>query len=96
MLARPVVPASKAGIQSENELYIEAYPNPVKYVLYISIESSSSETATIQIMDAQGKNIITLTSEIQSGKTMIKTNVTELPGGLYILNRICANKQNYY
>jgi N-acetylneuraminic acid mutarotase len=88
-------PRMEDGNNLNNELYIEAYPNPVSDILYMSIESSSSEAINITITDMEGRKVKSWKEEITEGKNIIETSVNELPSGIYIITAL-SSEGNYY
>lgn len=80
--------------ESVDQLSIEAYPNPVNAILYISLETEKSDNLLMTITDLEGRTIKSWTSYINTGKTTLETDVHELSSGIYLLNIFnSANKK---
>ncbi len=60
------------------------YPNPVQHMLYFEFPSISN-SATISIINIDGKNIHTMNIECQPGMITEKFNMTDLPAGAYTI-----------
>jgi hypothetical protein len=97
MINRPI-PAPQAyfpfkvfGITStlENELpfdFTEVFPNPASAITYIGVNSTTSSSAKIYLMDVQGK----IVNQIHNGALNVGVNkffidAAELSGGIYLI-----------
>jgi len=87
--SRSVVVSLCTGITELDHSFTSVYPNPVKDVINVSIESSLVNQATIEIYDAIGKMII---KEKVSG-SLTAINVESLAKGIYVLRIVSGANQ---
>ncbi len=64
---------------------ISLYPNPVKELLNISFEASKNGKASLIVLDAQGKQVLMETSNVQKGANVLRLNANMLASGTYFL-----------
>jgi len=67
------------SVDEVSALPIKTYPNPVKDILYVSLDKN--EASNVQLFDVQGKQIV---QQIANSKT-IELNVSSLQSGIYFL-----------
>lgn len=81
------------SIASNNigDLIISTYPNPNKDLLNIDIETSQQKNVTINLFDANGKNIVNQKQVIENGKQTYQLNTSQLAPGVYLLNIVDKN-----
>jgi len=73
---------------------VQVYPNPVKGLLTARFDLSQDGTASINLIDANGrllKNIIN--GEYSSGEHTVYINTEKLPSGLYFLEIVTGTRQ---
>jgi Pregnancy-associated plasma protein-A/Secretion system C-terminal sorting domain len=68
-------------------------PNPATNEVRIGYASETTENATIEVFDALGKRLESITWEVQSGSNNYVLNTTALPSGIYNVVLRGANKQ---
>ena len=66
-------------------LSVEVYPNPVKDLLNIKIESPESGRVTLKLYDMEGSIVRAIPVPVVSGTNTISLEVTGLRSGLYLL-----------
>ena len=72
-------------IEDENtKNKIVVYPNPAQNELTLSISSSKTDHAKIEVIDMQGRILFTENHEFASGNNSIKLNISNLPNGNYL------------
>lgn len=75
--------------------YIQIFPNPFRYEVFISFESEYDTEAVISVYDQTGKLIRKSGTEVIKGYNLILTDaLSELSPGIYILNFQCGNRQS--
>lgn len=62
---------------------LEVYPNPTNGLLNISLNSVSSQTTNVRIIDLIGKTIIQQTFEKTAGQKDISVDLSNEPNGIY-------------
>lgn len=72
---------------------LSMYPNPSTSMLYLSIENMVAEHVITEILDVNGKLVLSSNPTSVNGNQVITYNVEELPNGLYLL-RFTANGQS--
>ncbi|MES2778391.1 MAG: T9SS type A sorting domain-containing protein [Bacteroidota bacterium] len=78
---------SKAGIES-------TLPNPFNSDLNISLNATTTASATVTIMDIIGKTHHTSTEQLQAGSSTIHINTSEMPDGIYFV-RVSYNGETF-
>ncbi|MFA7082360.1 MAG: Omp28-related outer membrane protein [Bacteroidales bacterium] len=64
----------------------DVYPNPVRDIATLDINLNSSSTATIQVLDMLGRNVIDLgTKSMKAGQNSIQLNTSKLNNGMYFI-----------
>ena len=72
-------------IENENtKNKIVIYPNPAQNELTLSISSSKTDHAKIEIMDIQGRILLTENREFVNGNNLMHLNTSSLPTGNYL------------
>jgi hypothetical protein len=69
------------------------YPNPVKTDFTMSVESKLITDVTVNIYDAVGKLVKSVTQGVGTGISQINLYVDELTPAIYILETINTNKE---
>jgi hypothetical protein len=78
-------------ISSTNELGIEmrwqVMPNPFKNSLIVSLDLKEAKPTAIQLMDAQGRQVMDLLpfGQLTSGKKTVQVSTAALPPGVYFV-----------
>ncbi len=70
----------------------KVYPNPVKNVLNIYIESDKEDNGTILITNMNGRIVKQLPVSLISGSKNIQINVSDIPAGNYFFQFLSKNK----
>jgi PKD repeat protein len=86
-----VVPKVVSIENLENELQVNAFPNPVKSQLNISISLDSYTMLNVEIINLTGQVVSSNKYELQAGTQIIRMNLDELSEGSYILRITNAN-----
>jgi hypothetical protein len=60
------------------------YPNPVKDILFVEMQSDIAEKVTLQIKDMQGKVLQQQTKQLKAGSNAFNINTSALAKGIYI------------
>lgn len=78
---------------SENiETYLsDIHPNPTNENIYFNVFTSQSGIANIELIDFMGNSIIKEEQPINSGKNDLKTDMSNLKNGIYILKITTLN-----
>ncbi|MFZ1527580.1 MAG: T9SS type A sorting domain-containing protein [Ferruginibacter sp.] len=63
---------------------IALYPNPVKNILYATVDLASEEKLTVSVLDMSGKKVLQLT-QVVVPRTAIAVNVSKLPKAVYTI-----------
>ena len=61
-------------------------PNPAEEFIYAKIESETEEVVEIQIFDARGSLVKTVSVGLYKGLVFEEINISDLPSGLYYMN----------
>ncbi len=77
------------GVQSENNIYLSAFPNPSTDILNLSVGEFKNEELSYQLLDIQGK--LLLEARISESNTSI--NMQDLPKSTYLLHVLGNNHQ---
>ncbi len=64
---------------------VKVFPNPVNSVLRAEIKSLKNSLLTLQISDMSGRTVFEESRNISQGTNLIKTDVSSLPKGIYML-----------
>jgi len=75
---------STTGVISVKDNKIIVFPNPVSDWLQISYESNKTGTASLVIVDLQGKVILQQYCNTITGINLTSINVSQIPQGFYI------------
>ncbi len=81
------------GINENEILPMQIYPNPVSEFLYL--KSTVSESGTLRVFDLQGQLISTFSLNIQNGATQ-NIDVTNFNSGTYLINFSSTNGKNNF
>lgn len=76
--------SNKAGVE------VSVYPNPVKDVLSLKMESNNRENITVEILNMEGKVLQTVNTVLNAGSAVRELNASSLKAGTYYL-RITTN-----
>lgn len=82
------------SIESYNniETYLSnVYPNPTNENIYFNLITLQSGIASIELIDFMGNSVIKEEVQINSGKNDLKTDISYLKNGIYILKIITIN-----
>jgi hypothetical protein len=71
-----------------NEIDVTVFPNPVQDELKIVCKSQLVERITIKVLDATGKLVLQVESELEIGDNNIALNLNELANGMYQINLV--------
>jgi hypothetical protein len=69
------------------------YPNPVKNLLNLMINSSSENTIKLEVKDVAGRSLIQTNGALVKGLNHLTLNTTSLAGGSYLL-KVTDEKKN--
>jgi hypothetical protein len=83
-------PIAKVKSNGKNLNINAIYPSPVKEMLTVNINNNKVAFATINIVDLNGKTILTSKANLVNGLTQETINVANLKAGVYML-RIDSN-----
>ncbi len=78
----------------ENNL-AEVFPNPAKDVLFIKINSTICNYATVYLSNILGERVKKRTIKEVNEKQTIKINADDLPKGVYFITVYCAEQKIY-
>jgi len=82
-----------AVLQTEHKAEgISVYPNPAIDVFYLNLSSTEGGTATISLIDLQGKTIWGMNQDLVRGQNRITLDLKDLSSGLYLLKVSDKNK----
>jgi len=76
----------------QQPLYVIAYPNPVKNMLYVKIASSQPENTRLDVLDMSGRILKSTQLKINSGEQVLQIDMSALSSGTYILKTQLAGK----
>lgn len=65
--------------------YLSLYPNPAAKNISIHYQSAREFSATVSIIDMQGKNVFSLNENIKQGSNHLNVDVSSYPSGIYAL-----------
>jgi len=80
----------KAGTFNTIQI-VAAYPNPVKNITNISLESPTNTKLQITVVDAMGKQVAIHNVAVQKGQNNIPLQLASLQAGTYFIKAICAD-----
>jgi hypothetical protein len=85
---------ARAGVEGTSEVAenFSLYPNPVNGRFTVDYNSSSSQRATIRIVNAQSKVVLQQTANLQSGSNLLHFDTEKMKEGVYII-QISSQKQ---
>jgi hypothetical protein len=90
LLLTNVVPASVNQLPTVNS-DIMIYPNPAKDVATVSLTLTENSNVNIQVIDAVGRTITTVSQDLNSGSQKIELSTANLPSGLYNVKIAAGN-----
>jgi len=64
---------------------IHVFPNPTSSILYIDVNSATSQNITLKLLDMNGRIANQKTVKVNSGLQHLNMNMAELPKGMYTL-----------
>jgi hypothetical protein len=70
---------------NENQFRVDVYPVPAKDNLTVSINSDKELKTNLQIIDATGRMVKTITAQINKGKNNIHLDISSLSQGQYFI-----------
>jgi hypothetical protein len=79
------------GDKATNVQVLALYPNPVKDLLNVKVESPAIQQATLVITDAAGKVVIKQPVQLLAGETSLQLPATRLAQGTYFIKLTCNN-----
>jgi hypothetical protein len=79
-----------AGIISETNSFV-LYPNPVQNLLNIKYQSKTSQDIAVNILQADGKTIMTKRARVNIGTNNIQIETTDINPGAYIVKIVSQN-----
>lgn len=71
--------------EKELDVAVNVYPNPAKGNITVEASGVSASSFTIQMIDAQGKNMYRATQEISNGKMSHSIEGGAIPAGIYFI-----------
>ncbi len=71
---------------------VSCFPNPVKDILNIDINSLDNSYIDLSVIDYSGRTVIEKHSNIKEGKNRIRINVSSLNSGIYYLRVVISDK----
>lgn len=74
-----------AEFASTEALTIKTYPNPAVNQLSFDYNFESNATATVSVLDINGRTVMTKVLENVNGTERVDLNVTSVPSGMYML-----------
>jgi hypothetical protein len=75
------VPEIKSGDSS----HLHVFPNPAHDLLTVSIDAKEQTVYTIQLADAEGREVQRETAKAAAGENLFRLNISALDKGIYIL-----------
>ncbi len=85
---RPETVSAINTITTKNNISVEVFPNPASKEINVSIRSKMSDEVSLNLLDAQGKQLELWEENINLGtneRTSIKKSISHLPAGVYLL-----------
>jgi uncharacterized repeat protein (TIGR01451 family) len=71
---------------NNKNLFVEVYPMPIKTQLNMMVNSNANTSATIEIMNTQGKKMFNTTTKLQTGNNYFSNiELPTLSNGVYVL-----------
>ena len=64
----------------------KAYPNPVQDMVYLDINATNPQNASIQVFDATGRVVLYNESHLTAGKNKVGLNLEQLQSGIYLIS----------
>ncbi len=86
-----VVPKTVSINNSQRELQIKTYPNPVEDQLNIALSVENNTQANIEIYNLAGQLLQSNNYDLQAGSQTIQLNISDLPQGSYLLHITTLN-----
>ncbi|MCB9032595.1 MAG: T9SS type A sorting domain-containing protein [Chitinophagales bacterium] len=74
---------------------INVYPNPTSHNINVVVSSKSNQSATLEIFDVIGKQMVFETKSLNSGLNTMSYDVTQFAKGAYIIKVIDSNGKTY-
>lgn len=76
-----------ASLVDQNEIIVDmnVYPNPANENASISVNSQTAYAATLNVLDFQGRVVLTQPVFIESGTTLINLNMSAIENGQYMV-----------
>ncbi|MFZ5553210.1 MAG: endonuclease [Bacteroidota bacterium] len=92
-ISTPSVPCNALNVNEENQpVDFIAYPNPASDVLNILMQSVTTSSVKVEVMDINGKIIKSENHPATNGLQVIAVNTSELSAGLYL---VTLSTENY-
>ena len=79
----------EVGIEENNSLTFEVYPNPASAQVFVAFENN--DNATLTVLDAMGRVVLTQAIN-EAGSLVLPVSVAELASGSYTLQIISENQ----
>jgi PKD repeat protein len=80
-----VVPKTVSIDNSQKELQMKTYPNPVENQLNIALSLESNTQISVEIYNLAGQNLLSNNYNLQAGSQTLRINLSDLAKGSYIL-----------
>ena len=76
-----------------NSSNLFVYPNPANSILNINYNSNISQSAMVNIISYEGKQVISKSLNLKQGNNLLQLNIDQLANGLYVI-QIINNSTN--
>ena len=85
-----------AGIEdgSEQEKFIELYPNPASEKIEIQFTAKQAGEVKIEVISVAGNKVKEVKTDFTLSDNRIEINLADIPGGVYFL-RVTSSKGSY-
>ena len=90
-----VLNANAISVDENAATEFNIYPNPVSDFIKIDFNANVSGTVTTEVLDINGRVILTEVSKSQNGNNQLRLDVSELTGGIYFI-RMNLDGENHY
>ena len=95
LLTFTTLPLREGEEIGENDLNIQAWPNPVSYELQLTFSEEISGTGSLRLIDISGQIVKAIDIQIDGTNIAIPVNVSDLPTGIYVLQVALINGQMF-
>jgi hypothetical protein len=86
--------ATSAYQPNERLLDVKVFPNPANQNFNIAIYSDKIATAEVEVVDLIGRQVYSLSREVNQGESIIRLNATEFKKGIYLIRTRVNGKTN--